>query len=57
MAVDSAQTVASPLAPTRRTAAGTKNAEAISPSGVIAADRPISAGVMPWRCIMKVNSG
>ena len=56
-AADNAQIVARPLAPIRRTAAGTKKAEAIRPSGVIAADRPISAGVMPWRCIMKVNSG
>ncbi len=48
---------ASAFAPNRPTSAGTKIDEAISPNGVIAAERPISPGDMPCRCIMKVNSG
>jgi hypothetical protein len=53
----SEQLTASVRAPTSRTAAGTKDADRISPSGIIAADRPISAGDMPCFCIKSVNSG
>ena len=44
-------------APTSRTAAGTKEADRISPTGIMAADSPIRPGEKPCFCISSVNSG
>ncbi len=56
-AANNEQRIASHAAPKRRTSAGMRGAETMKPSGVIAADRPISPGVVRCRSRMKLSSG
>jgi hypothetical protein len=57
MAARPAQVSAVVPAPKRRASAGIRGADAIMPSGVMAADKPISADDVPWRSRMKLSSG
>lgn len=57
MAESAAQVSAVGPAPNRRASAGISGDDRMKPTGVIAADRPMIAGEMPWRCRMKLNSG